>query len=168
MQVLKSALITAVLLGVLMSLPAIAQISNFDSIVASGDVTAGDDLTAGDDVISTDDVTVGDDIVVTDDATIGGLYKLSKAVSVTVTPGSTITPVGSYQLLTSAANVGTSDITVLAAGTVVHLINVANTTITLTDTGTLKLSGNAALGQYDSLTIISDGTNWIEVSETNN
>ena len=41
-------------------------------------------------------------------------------------------------------------------------------TITITDTGTLKLSGNAALGQYDTITLWSDGTNWIEISETNN
>jgi hypothetical protein len=41
-------------------------------------------------------------------------------------------------------------------------------TITLTDTGTLKLSGNAALGQYDNITLMSDGANWVELSETNN
>lgn len=159
---LLSSLIAVALLVVLLSLPAIAQISNFDSIVASGDVTANDDITSGDDVIATDDVTVGDDIVV------GGLYQLTAATTITVSNDSTVTPTGSYQPLTSAANVGTATIAVQGAGTVVHLVNTTNTTITFTDTGTLKLSGNAALGQFDSLTLISDGTNWVEISEANN
>ena len=145
-----AAILVTLILGVLLALPAIAQISNFDSIVASGDVIAGDDLTVG------------------DDAVIGGLYKLTAATAISVTTDATITPTGSYQPLESAGNVQTSSIAVLAAGTVVHFVNTANTTITFTDTGTLKLSGNAALGQYDSLILLSDGTNWIEVSETNN
>jgi len=45
---------------------------------------------------------------------------------------------------------------------------VGSNTITLTDTGTLKLGGNAALGQYDSITLLSDGTNWIQVSKADN
>jgi len=48
------------------------------------------------------------------------------------------------------------------------LVNVGSNTITLTDTGTLKLSANAALGQYDTITLQSDGTNWIELAKANN
>jgi len=161
-RAIYSGLIAAALMIALISIPVWAQISNFDSIIASGDVTAGDDITSGDDVISTDDVTVGDDIV------IGGLERLTAATAISVTTDGTVTPTGSYQPLESAGTVATSDITVLTAGTIVHLVNTTNTSITFTDTATLKLSGNAALGQYDTLTILSDGTNWIEVGQVNN
>lgn len=145
-----SALLAAALLAAVMSLPLLAQISNFDNIVVSADMVVGDDLT------------------VTDDAVIGGLVRHSAASAIAVSSDSTVTPTGSYQPITAVTNTGTADIAILTAGTIVHFVNTANVTITFTDTGTLKLSGNAALGQYDSLTVISDGTNWIEVSETNN
>ena len=48
------------------------------------------------------------------------------------------------------------------------MVNNSNTTITISDTGTLKLSGNIALGQYDTLVLISDGTNWVQLATTNN
>lgn len=150
MRTIKSALIAALLLGLVLSLPALAQITNFDNVVVTADVVVGDDLTVADDVA------------------ISGLVRHAAATAITVSNGSEVTPTGSYQPITSAANTGTSDITIQTAGTIVTFVNTANTTITFTDTGTLKLSGNAALGQYDTLTVISDGTNWIEVSETNN
>ncbi len=139
-----AAIVASVVVASVAFLPVLAQISNFDNIVVSNDMVVGDDLT------------------------VTGLTRNVKSTAITVSNGSTVTPVGSYQPLTSAANTGTSAITVLSAGTVVYFVNTANTTITFTDTGTLKLSGNAALGQYDSLILLSDGTNWIEVSETNN
>ncbi len=131
------------------------------------DLTIGDDLTLTDDltadtvtaadVTTTDDVTVGDDLFVAD--LIASTY-----TTVTVTSGSTITPTGMYQRLTSAGNLGTSSIANPTAGRLLVLVNVANTTITLTDTGTLKLSGNAALAQYDSIQLMGDGTNWIQIA----
>ena len=86
----------------------------------------------------------------------------------TVTTDGTITPTGSYQPLSSSGNVQTASITAGTAGDILFLVNTANTTITISDTGTLKLGGNRALGQYDTLTLMSDGTNWIERSFTNN
>lgn len=149
-RTILAAVVASVVVASVAFLPVLAQISNFDNIVITSDLVVGDDLT------------------VTGDTVLGGFTRHSKATAVTVTNGGTITPTASYQPLTSTANRGTSSIAVLSAGTVVHFVNTANTTITLTDTGTLKLSGNAALGQYDSLILLSDGTNWIEVSETNN
>jgi len=117
------------------------------------------------DFTSTDDVVVGDDLTVT-----GDVFAL-RASTVTVTTDGTITPAGRYQPLSAAGNVQTSSIAGCSSaneGRVVTFINGSNTTITITDTGTLKLSGNAALGQYDSLTVMCDTANWIEVGETNN
>ncbi len=92
----------------------------------------------------------------------------AKQDAVTVTNGSTITPTGTYQPIQSAGAVGTSSIATGTAGTVLVLVNAVAQTITLTDTGTLMLSANLALGQYDSVTLISDGTNWIQLATSNN
>jgi hypothetical protein len=87
----------------------------------------------------------------------------------TITYGGTITPTGMYHQITAAAARGTSSVAgVATAGRVVVLINIGSNTITLTDTGTLKLSGNIALGQYDSVSLLSDGTNWIQLATSNN
>lgn len=94
--------------------------------------------------------------------------RLSPTTPISVTQNMTITPRGSYQPLESAGNVGTAAIARGNAGDVLLLINQTNTTITISDTGTLKLGGNRALGQFDTLTLVSDGTNWIERAFTNN
>lgn len=99
---------------------------------------------------------------------IADVARLTPATAISVTQGLTITAAGSYQPLESAGNVSTGAITAGAAGDVLILANTANTTITISDTGTLKLSGNLALGQYDSVTLISDGTNWIQAATSNN
>ncbi len=41
-------------------------------------------------------------------------------------------------------------------------------TITISDTGTLKLTGDLALGTADTLRLLSDGTNWYQISTANN
>jgi hypothetical protein len=64
----------------------------------------------------------------------------------------------------SAAIYSFGSIVTGTAGDVLTLVNIGSNAITITDTGTLKLSGNAALGQYDSVTLLSDGTNWIQVA----
>lgn len=114
------------------------------------------------------DLTVDDDLTVTDDATVTDLF-VAQQTAQTITAGGTITPTGTYHQITAAAARGTSSVAgVSTAGRVVVLVNVGSNTITLTDTGTLKLTGNIALGQYDSLGLISDGTNWIQISTANN
>lgn len=118
------------------------------------DVQSGTTFTA-------DDLTLADDLNVAD--IIASTY-----TTVTVTPGSTIIPTGVYQILTSATAAGTSSIANPTAGRFVVLVNVGSNTITLTDTGTLKLSGNIALGQYDSVSLLGDGTNWVQTATSNN
>jgi hypothetical protein len=94
--------------------------------------------------------------------------RLRAATPISVTQGATITPTASYQPLQSAGNVSTAAIATGSAGDLLILINAADTTITISDTGTLKLSGNIALGQFDALTLISDGTNWTQIATSNN
>lgn len=156
-KLMISSLLAAVLLVLLLALPALAQgITNFTTIIASGDITAGDDLT------------VSDDLTVGDDTALGGHLAHTPGTTIVVTNGGTITPVSAHVPLSSTGSVGTASIAGPTAGRVIFLVNLANTTITLTDTGTLKLAGNAALGQYDTLTLRGDGTNWIEAARSNN
>jgi hypothetical protein len=93
---------------------------------------------------------------------------LTPATRITVTQDSTINPTGSYQPLGAAGATSTATITAKPAGSFLRLINETNQTITISDTGTLKLSADIALGQFDTLTLISDGTNWVQISTANN
>lgn len=94
---------------------------------------------------------------------------LTQQSTQTITAGGTITPTGAYHQIIATAARGTSSVAgVNAAERVVTLVNVGSNTITLTDTGTLKLGGNAVLGQFDSLTLLSDDTNWIQLSKSDN
>ncbi len=102
-------------------------------------------------------------LTVSDTAALDAL-RFPAQSSLTIVNDTTITPTGSYQPITAAGAVGTSSITAMSAGYVLTLVNTGSNTITFTDTGTLKLSGNAALGQYDALKLMSDGTNWIQVA----
>ena len=86
----------------------------------------------------------------------------------TVTHGVPITPTGTFCNLYAAGAVSTDSIVAGTAGDMLILYNSSSATITISDTGTLKISGDTALGQYDSLTLISDGTNWVEIAQANN
>jgi len=102
-------------------------------------------------------------------ATFYKFITMAPAAAISVTASVPITPTASYQPLTAAGSLGTT----LAAsgfvtGTVVTLENLANVTITITDTATTMLSGNIALGQYDTLVVQWDGTNWVQLATSNN
>jgi len=130
--------------------------------VTDGGITVEDD-----DVTVTEGITAAD-VTVSDDLTTVDLYATQQSTQ-TITATGGITPTGAYHQITAAAARGTSSVAgVSTAGRIVTLVNVGSNTITLTDTGTLKLGGNAALGQYDSITLLSDGTNWIQVSKADN
>jgi hypothetical protein len=154
----SSALAVTLGLILLATVPAWAQLSihRLPHVVATMlTVTTGADVTVGDDLTVADDLAAADHIA-------------TQATAQTITAGGTITPTGMYHQITAAAARGTSSISGKSAGRLLVLINVGSNTITLTDTGTLKLSANAALGQYDSISLISDGTNWIELAKANN
>ena len=103
------------------------------------------------------DVTIDDDLIID-----------PQAVTIAVTDDSTITALGTVTKLSAAASCGTATITAGTAGQVLILMGPAANTITITDTGTLKLGGNCALTANDTLTMISDGTNWNEISCSDN
>ena len=45
---------------------------------------------------------------------------------------------------------------------------VATAAVTVNDGGNLKLAGNFTMQSDDVLTLVSDGTNWFEVSRSDN
>ncbi len=133
-----------------------------------GAATIDGTITASGSLGLADDVTMGGALNVGTTATLPKIVQ-TKATTVTVTANSTIATNGDIVPLTSAGTVGTSSISLCeVAGRIVRLWNEANTTITITDTGKLKLTGNIALGQYDSLTLLGDGTNCIQLATSNN
>lgn len=138
--------------------------------VTDGGITVADDgltLTDDDLTVTSGDITVtaGDVTLVDGDLTLSdNLYLVAQPV-ITVT--TFFTPTGRYQPVTATAARGVT-VTVGAEGMVTTITNVGTNTITITDTGTLIMAGNLALGQYDNLTLRSDGTRWIELGRSNN
>lgn len=118
-----------------------------DLTVTSGDIT----VTAGDVTLADGDLTLSDN-----------LYLVAQPV-ITVT--TFFTPTGRYQPVLTTVTRGVT-ITVGAEGMVTTITNVSTPTLTITDTD--ALSGNMELGQYDNLTLRSDGTRWIELARSNN
>ena len=101
---------------------------------------------------------------------VGTLFRTVPQTAISVTANNqTISPTGAYQPLAVVFPAkATSSITAGTAGDWLYLTNTMSNTITLTDTGTLKLGGNRTIGQYDSLLLVSNGTYWVEVSLTDN
>jgi Flp pilus assembly protein CpaB len=127
-------------------------ITNLDSLVLRGNLTAGGNVIASGKVKA------------------GTWGQFTRASVITVTNGGTIAPGGSYQPLVATAAAGAA-LTVTAGmqqGFVTVLVNESSNTITITDTDPGKLASNVALGQYDSIVLICDGTNWIELARSNN
>jgi hypothetical protein len=100
--------------------------------------------------------------------TVGTLLGTTVATTQTVVADGTVTAAGTFQPITAAAGVGTSNVTVLPNGVIVTFVNVGSNTITFTDTGTLILAGNAALGAGDSVTLQSNGVNMYQIATSNN
>jgi len=139
---------------------------NGDLGMTSGDatLTAGNlTLTLGDLTMTSGDLTMADgDLTVADDLTFAA------QTSITVTNGAAFTVTGSYQPISAAGEVTPTITAGATAGDLVVLVNTSAQTINLADSGTLMLTAAAALGQYDTLTLMSDGTNWLELSRADN
>ena len=114
-------------------------------------------LTAGNLTLSNGDLIVADDL------------RITAQTVISPTDGGVITPTGTYQPLSSAGTVTPTIATGAAtAGDTLMLVNTTATTINIADSGTAKLSAAAALGQYDTLTLLFDGTNWLELDRSDN
>jgi hypothetical protein len=98
--------------------------------------------------------------------TAGTFLVLTPATAITVT-SAPFTPLGSYQPIAAAAW-ATPTIAALPAGTVLRLINTGTANITIADAAAAKLAATIVLGQYDSLALLSDGANWVQVASSDN
>jgi hypothetical protein len=113
-------------------------------------------------------VTVGGNILTASDITAAS-YTATKQGNVTVTADSVIAATSSLVPITSSGTVGTASISGCnTSGRLTILLNVGAQQITITDTGTLKLSANAVLTADDTLTLIGDGTNCVEIAKSAN
>lgn len=88
--------------------------------------------------------------------------------TVAVTQDSTITASSTVVQLSAAGSVSTGSISTSTSGQLLILLGPASNTVTISDTGTLKLGGDRALSANDTLTLLGDGTNWNEISFSNN
>lgn len=140
------------------------NVSMLEALDVTGDLSAGGNFTLTGD-LTVDDLTVGGTL---SGATLSGAILETTVITVT-TDGEVDCSDGGLKLLTAAGNVQTSDITTTTVeGIRCLMVNEANVTITFTETGALRLSGNAALGQYDTLELISVNSEWIEHAQNNN
>jgi hypothetical protein len=120
--------------------------------------------------VETTDLTVSDDTTLTGDLTVGGTLAMDVDGPTTVTTDGTIDcSTGGLHLLTAAGAVQTSLVTTTSVeGVECILLNEANQTITITDTGALLLAGNAAITQYDTLCLVSANSVWHQTCKNAN
>lgn len=114
---------------------------------------------------------VGGTFAVTGDTALSADLFIAAQGAVAVTEGGIITPTGTYQELTAAGAVSTTQIAdASGSGTILILVNSSANAITLGDDagGNLILSGDAVLGQWDTVTLINYGGNWIEIAQADN
>ena len=143
--------------------------TNLDALSLDSTLTVGGASTLTGAVSGGSTGTFAGTIFGTGEIDVGTFLNMSAASTISVTNevGATgITPLGSYQPLNSAGNVGTIVTTTgFTTGDIVTLVNIGSNTITISDTGVMKLSGNAALGPADTLTIVFHSVQWIELAE---
>jgi hypothetical protein len=101
---------------------------------------------------------------------VSNFYRAQPRTALTVTMNGTINPTGTYTRLTAAGAVSVSgdDVTVEPAGTLLWLVNTGSNTITITETANIKSAGNIVLGTLDTAVLVSDGSDWYQVSGSNN
>ena len=133
------------------------------------DLLVLDDVNVQDTMRVEGDLTLGDDLTV-NDLLAAGKVRATRGTTQTLTADATITDTWTYLPVTAAAAIGTNGIasTTSVAGDVLILVNVGSNAVTITDTGNTVLSGNIALGQYDTLSLVFDGVRWVQLATTNN
>jgi len=157
--------VTAFLLVLVVIAPVLAESSNFDSIVTTGDITAGDDLVVTDQA-TTADLTTSDDVVVGDDLTVAGDLIMTPPVRWSLSATQTLTPVTANVPISSSAAAGF--LPVCAAGKIFHFHNVGSQNIIITDSTTSKIASTFTMGNSDSITLLGVGSNCVELARSNN
>jgi hypothetical protein len=144
-------------------------IENQGALTQTGDATFGGAVAVTGATNFTGNASFAGDATVTDDLAVGSSISAAKQTNITVTTNMTITVTGSFTGLTAAGSVATAAISGCEAnGHLTMFANMGSNTITITDTGNLKLSANWAAGQFDTLTTLGDGSNCIEIARANN
>lgn len=159
----------AVLVAVLLSVGAVTAADNAQSISQFVRINT-QHLTVSRTTTLTGAASLASTLDVVGATELGAGLAFTPQSATTVTNGGSITPAGVYVPLTSSGNVGTSSVvtTSATAGDIAIFVNTANTTITISDTTPLRLTGNIALGQYDTLTLLFDGSTWNQLATSNN
>jgi hypothetical protein len=111
----------------------------------------------------------GTDTVISFSAFVGA----AEQTPLVLTEGGTITPTGTYQPITSATAITTSATTAIANGVkngqLLILVNEnASDAIIVKDSANTHLSGDLTLGNDDTLMLIWDGADWLEIGTSNN
>jgi len=139
------------------------------------DLTVSDDLTVADNATVSGTLTIVEQVLATGDVRTGTDVQVAQVLrvvpnaAISVTNGAAFTPTGTFQPLTSFGTVTpTITETDADAGDILVLMVTSATTINIADTGTTKLSAAWAGGQYDTLTLMAEGDNWVEIARSNN
>ncbi len=113
------------------------------------------------------------DVTASADISTGLFLKLAEQTFISVTAAGTITPTGTYQPIQSGSAVTTSLSIAIADGETVGQILIlvnenAADVIIIDDGANTHLSGNISLGNDDTLWLIWDGADWLELGHVDN
>lgn len=168
----KLLILTAAVLVIVLATgfsPILQAATKFRSIIVQDSITAGGALSVTGASTLTGAATFASNITQSDgNITTADFSVISPQTAISVTAAAVITPVGSNQPLESAGAVTGTLSSGCTTGRVVRFVNTVNQTITISETATAAIAGNFGMGQYDALTVICDGTRWVELGRSNN
>jgi hypothetical protein len=141
----------------------LAVIQSGGLTVSAGDVSLSGTTTAGN--ITADDVNFNNLDVSSSTST--RVLDFNSSEVVTLTNNLVWEPEEAYTPILSTGSI-TVQLSACDAGRLIVIVNTVNQTITFSDTAPAILSGSTALGQYDSLTLMGDGTRCIEIAQVDN
>jgi UDP-3-O-[3-hydroxymyristoyl] glucosamine N-acyltransferase len=151
-----------------------------DSAAVVGTFGVNGDLNVTDDVVIVDSLTVTGTSALVGNVDVTGNMDVADYLSVsaetyfitgdayTITEGATITPTQTVVEMTAAGAVSATMAPPSGDGQLAILVNTADQTITLTEDAEARIAGNFAMGQYDTITLVSVGVKWYEVARSNN
>jgi hypothetical protein len=105
-------------------------------------------------------------------ASVGTFLRYTVGVTQVVVNTQPITPTATYMQIAAVPGVNVFTDNLLRAGALTGqlwiLQNIGVPTITITDANTCDLNATYAMGISDTLTLVFDGTSWVEVGRSNN